>query len=251
MFESVKQGSQINAMSYLASLGISLVTHLLIFLLILSLPLIFYSPLSPYGPVVWLIDTPVLLKMIPPPPPPAASTKSEKSGAGPGRIVHKGPLAPPEKIPEGIPDPVDFPEAIGPTRLGSGEGVGITAQEPMYGSWIEGLLDKPVPKLPPPEPPAKPEPVPVVSELQESKLIYRVNPVYPEIAVHARVSGTVVLAAIIDEEGGITNLKVLSGHPMLNKAAVDAVSQWKYRPTILNGEPVSVSAVVTVVFRVQ
>ena len=91
----------------------------------------------------------------------------------------------------------------------------------------------------------------VVSELQESKLVLRVNPVYPELAIRARVSGTVVLAAIIDEEGNVTNLKVLSGHPFLTKAAVEAVSQWKYRPTILNGEPVSVSAGVTVVFRIR
>jgi protein TonB len=93
--------------------------------------------------------------------------------------------------------------------------------------------------------------VPVVSKLQELKLLFKVDPVYPEIALHARVSGTVVLSAIIDEEGQVQNLKVLSGHPLLIQAAVDAVRRWRYRPTILNGEPVSVSSVVTVVFRIR
>jgi protein TonB len=251
MFESVRQGSQLNAMSYFTSALISLITHALIFCVMVSLPLIFYSPLSSYSPLAWVIDSPALAEKIPPPPPPSASATSRKAAARPEGIVYEGQFDPPQKIPTGIPPPADPPGPAGISRLKSGAGLGIEAQEPADGSWIADLLDEPAPELQPPEPPAKPEWVQVFSALQESKLMFKVNPVYPEIAIRARVSGTVVLSAIIDEEGSITNLKVLSGHPFLTKAAVEAVSQWKYRPTILNGEPVSVSAVVTVVFRIQ
>jgi protein TonB len=78
-----------------------------------------------------------------------------------------------------------------------------------------------------------------------------VNPVYPVIAVKARIMGTVILEAVLDEEGGISTVKVLSGHPFLADAAVQAVKQWKYSPTILNGEPVPVIATITVVFRLD
>lgn len=254
MFESVRQDVRPNAMSYFVSLLLSIVTHAVILGVAVTIPLIFYSPLNAYSPVTWLIDSPVLSKKAPPPPPPSRSTAATKPSAGTDGIIYKGPLVPPEKIPAGVPPPIDLPGLAGFNRLGPGDGwsgVGITGQTPPAGDWMADLLNKPVPELPPPEPPAKSELVHVVSELQESKLIFKVNPVYPEMAVRARVSGAVVLAAIIDEEGSVTNLKVLSGHPLLTKAALEAVRQWKYRPTILNGEPVTVSAVVTIVFKIQ
>jgi protein TonB len=81
-----------------------------------------------------------------------------------------------------------------------------------------------------------------------SKLIRRVDPVYPELAKRARVSGRVTLQVTVDEAGHVTDAKVVSGHPLLNDAAVTAVKQWKYSPTLLNGAPVPVMATVTVVF---
>jgi protein TonB len=75
-----------------------------------------------------------------------------------------------------------------------------------------------------------------------------VKPTYPALARQARIQGTVVLQAVISKEGAIENLKVLSGHPMLVPAAIDAVKQWKYKPYILNGEPVEVDTQVTVNF---
>jgi len=177
-------------------------------------------------------------------------------GEGPGseRITYIESFVPPEKIPPGIPPPDEVPEVAGtrgPRQGWEWGGPGINPHEPGDGSWIEEILNKPVAKPPTLKLPEKPDVVPVVSKVQESKLLFKVSPVYPELAVRARVSGTVVLAAIIDEEGNVQNLKVLSGHPLLTGAAVEAVRQWKYRPTILNGEPVSVSAVVTVVFRIE
>jgi protein TonB len=84
--------------------------------------------------------------------------------------------------------------------------------------------------------------------MMEGNLIYRVEPKYPPLARQARVQGSVVLRAIISRSGTIENLQVLSGHPLLTGSAVDAVKQWRYRPYILNGEPVDVETEVTVNF---
>ncbi len=77
----------------------------------------------------------------------------------------------------------------------------------------------------------------------QSFLLKRVNPVYPS---DARIQGTVVLHAIIDKVGDIARLEVVSGHPMLVPAAIDAVKQWKYKPYLLNEKPVEVDTQITV-----
>ena len=84
--------------------------------------------------------------------------------------------------------------------------------------------------------------------MMEGNLIYKVPPIYPAIAKSARVQGPVVLRAVISRTGTIENLQVLSGHPLLVRAAVEAVQQWRYRPYILNGEPVEVETQVIVNF---
>jgi len=86
------------------------------------------------------------------------------------------------------------------------------------------------------------------SSLLEGSLVRRVQPVYPYPAKMAHVQGTVVLSAIINKAGSIENLQVISGHPLLVGAAVDAVSQWRYRPYILNTEPIEVETQITVKF---
>lgn len=86
------------------------------------------------------------------------------------------------------------------------------------------------------------------SNLLEGSLMRRVQPVYPPLARSARIQGSVVLFALISKAGTIQNLRAISGHPMLIPAAVDAVSQWRYRPYILNGEPIEVETQITVNF---
>ena len=98
----------------------------------------------------------------------------------------------------------------------------------------------------PPPPPAVRHPP--TSRMMEGNLLHRVQPGYPTLARQVRVQGQVVLRAIISREGTIENLQVLSGHPMLVQAAVNAVRQWRYRPYVLNGEPVEVETQVTVNF---
>ena len=104
----------------------------------------------------------------------------------------------------------------------------------------------------PPTPPVaqKPDvaPVRMTSTILSAQLIKKVVPVYPPMARQTRVSGTVHLEGILAKDGTIRNLQVLSGHPFLVPAALDAVRQWVYRPTLLNGVPVEVIAPIDVVF---
>jgi protein TonB len=85
----------------------------------------------------------------------------------------------------------------------------------------------------------------------EAQLLSRIEPQYPTLAKLTKTEGTVRMHAIISRDGRITSLDVISGHPLLVQAALDAVRQWRYRPTMLNGEPVEVETSITVIFRLQ
>jgi len=117
------------------------------------------------------------------------------------------------------------------------------------GPGVPGSLG-PAPAPPsPPAPPATPKkPLIVDHGTQEAKLIHRVQPDYPTLARQIHLSGTVELRAIIAKDGSVINLEVVSGNPILARSAVEAVKQWRYRPTLLNGEPVEVQTFVTVKF---
>jgi TonB family protein len=95
------------------------------------------------------------------------------------------------------------------------------------------------------------EPVRVGSAVQESKLIFKVQPAYPELAIRARIEGVVSLQVDINEEGVVTAASVLEGHPLLQQAAMDAVKHWRYSTTLLNGEPVPVQTTVNVEFKLS
>jgi protein TonB len=84
--------------------------------------------------------------------------------------------------------------------------------------------------------------------VQSAKIIRQPMPVYPAIAKSAHMQGTVVLHAIIDKDGSVQELQYISGPPILMKNAMDAVRQWRYQPTLLNGEPVQVDTPISVVF---
>lgn len=95
------------------------------------------------------------------------------------------------------------------------------------------------------------QPLKMSEGVVEAQLISRVEPRYPPLALETRAQGTVRLEAIISREGRITSLVVLSGHPLLVQAALDAVRQWRYWPTMLDGGPVEVETTITVVFQLQ
>ena len=94
----------------------------------------------------------------------------------------------------------------------------------------------------------RPQPIRVNGGVQQANLISVVQPVYPPEAKRARILGVVVLEAVIDKDGTVDNLKVITGHPLLIQAAIDAVKQWRYKPTLLNGELVPVVTTVTLNF---
>ena len=104
------------------------------------------------------------------------------------------------------------------------------------------------PAPPPPPKPVNTAPVRIGGNVAAANIIQRVEPTYPPIAKTAHVSGTVVLHAIISKDGSIEQLEYQSGPPLLMKAAMDAVKQWRYKPTMLNGEPVDVDTTISVIF---
>ncbi len=101
---------------------------------------------------------------------------------------------------------------------------------------------------PPPPKPKQTGPLRVGGNVQAARIINRVQPVYPPLARQTRISGTVRLHAIIGKDGAITQLEVMNGHPLLQQSALDAVRQWRYQPTLLNGEPVEVDTTIDVIF---
>jgi protein TonB len=88
----------------------------------------------------------------------------------------------------------------------------------------------------------------IKSQLEEGQLVNRVEPIYPHIAVISGIQGQVKLHAIIGRDGRIQSLNLVSGHPLLARAALEAVEQWRYRPYVLNGEAVEVETLITVNF---
>ena len=96
----------------------------------------------------------------------------------------------------------------------------------------------------------QPQPKRVGGNVLKSKLIYRVEPVYPEEAIAADLQGVVILVATVNERGVVTDVRVIRGHPFLKQSAVDAVRQWRYSPTFINGFAVPVTATVTVSYRI-
>ncbi len=243
MFESVKLETDRGGIRYAASLLVSLVVHAVILCALVLVPLVFFNVLQAQELLTFLIEPPQ-----PPPEPPAIKPPAPIAAAA-QRPISNVQYGAPRVIPDGIPvaddtDPgpvipnfalLQIPNIDGPGQASAKSFVGLVPE---------------LPKLPEPPKPQQRTPIRVAS-LEQSKLIYKVNPAYPPLAVKAHVQGTVILEAVIDEEGGVSTLKVLSGHPLLLDAAIQAVKQWKYSPTIMNGEPVSVIATVTVVFRMN
>jgi len=98
------------------------------------------------------------------------------------------------------------------------------------------------------KPPAPQRPLAVSSGVAAGQLLSPIHPIYPEIAKRARIQGTVVIEATISRQGTIENLQVIEGPPMLRQAAIDAVAAARYRPFLLNGEPVEVQTSIHVIF---
>jgi protein TonB len=147
--------------------------------------------------------------------------------------------------------PVEAPREIAPeTGIESGVRDVVGGVEGGVVGGVTGGLVGGLEAAPPPPPPP-PAPVRVGGNIKAPTQIKRVNPVYPPIAQSARVQGVVIIEAVIGPNGLVQDAKVLRSIPLLDAAALDAVKQWQYTPTLLNGVPVPVIMTVTVNFTLQ
>jgi len=112
-----------------------------------------------------------------------------------------------------------------------------------------GLAPVGDPVAPPPQAPARKDPVRVGGVIRPPTRISYTEPVYPRLAIDSKKEGVVILEAVLDEEGAVRNVRVLRSIPLLDDAAVQAVSKWRFTPTLLNGTPVPVVMTVTVSFQ--
>jgi protein TonB len=204
---------------------------------LILIPLIYTDALPKTQLMTFLVAPP---PPPPPPPPPAAAPKVVKIQSE----VINGQLRTPTKIPDKV---QMIKEEEAPPDLGAG-GVpgGVPGGIPggSAGGVIGGIISSQanIPKV------AAPQRVRVSTGVATGLLIKKVTPNYPQLAKQARIQGTVVLQAEISKDGTIQNLQLISGHPMLAPAAIEAVRQWRYKPYLLNGEPVAVETTVQVNF---
>jgi len=196
---------------------------------------------------VW---TEVLQAPMPPPPRAPLAAQTLRKAMRPNRPEQV--LQEPTSIPAHIvPVHDELPPLSQPSFVGVPGGIdgGLpsAALDPVLQSMLRNTGPQP-PALPAPKP-APRQPIRVGGQVIAAKLVYRPTPVYPELARLTRTQGDVEFEAIIGKDGSIEQLKVVRGHPLLVKAALDAVRQWRYQPTLLNGEPVEVLTDITVTFK--
>lgn len=154
--------------------------------------------------------------------------------------------------------PVEAPrEIVEETHVdaGSDEGVPGGVEGGIPGGVVGGVVGGVLIDLPPPPPPPPPPPTPVPQapvrvggELKAPALLERVEPEYPLLAVRAQVQGVVILEAVVDRQGRVEDVHILRSIPLLDKAAIEAVRQWRYSPLLLNGKPERFVLTVTVSF---
>ena len=196
------------------------------------------------------------------PPPPLAPPPAPAGGAVPPHITHPKAklnytlqkLTTPTAIPKNVSSSSDS-DNVGETApdLGGVPG-GVSGSVPggVIGGVVGGVIGGTGTTAPPP-PAARPvqKVVRVGGNVKAPRQTYSVNPAYPSLAREAHIGGMVVVDAVIDEHGNVVQARVLSGHPLLIDAALKAVLQWKYEPTTLNGQPVSVELQVQVHFNLN
>lgn len=192
-----------------------------------------------------------LRSMLAAPAPPRAAPPKPPAAGKPHSAVAARPFSMALIAPVTIPRPVNNVEQVvrpPDLTLASGAGPPNGAADPVIG--VLGSVSAPSPPSSPPAAKVRAAngPVRVATGVAEANLIRKVRPVYPSLAKAARVQGLVEFTAIINKEGVIEHLQLLRGHPLLVQAARDAVLQWRYRPTLLNGQPVEVTTDILVNF---
>jgi protein TonB len=208
----------------------------------LIVPLMFTEALPSQQLLTFLIAP---LPPPPPSPPPVAVVKVVRQTD----VMNNGQLRTPTRIPQKV-EMIREEEAPPPMNSGVVGGVPGGIPGGQLGGVIGGIISSTptataIPKL---EPVKR---IRVSQGVTRGMVIHKVEPAYPKIALGARITGVVLLKAIIGKDGDIKELQVVSGHPMLVPAALDAVKQWRYRLYLLNGEPVEVETNITVTFQIS
>jgi len=209
--------------------------------ILVLIPLLFTEALPKTQLMTFLVAPPP-----PPPPPPPPAAAPVKIVKQVQTDIVNGQLRTPTKIPEKV-QMIKEDEAPPPVMSAAGVVGGVPGGVPggSMGGVIGGIISSTpvaVPKV------ATPQRVRVSQGVTQGLLILKIQPAYPPLARQARIQGSVLLQAEISKDGTIQNLRLISGHPMLAPAAIEAVKQWRYKPYILNGEPVAVETQVEVNF---
>jgi periplasmic protein TonB len=209
--------------------------------ILILIPLIYTEALPKAMLTTFLVPPPPP----PPPPPPAAAVPVKIKPVA--RLIHNGQMMAPTVIPKKVEmiKEEELPPDVGSVGVVGGVPGGVPGGQ--AGGVLGGIIGGTGSALPPP-PKATPSRIRVGGNVAAAKLIRQVTPVYPTIAKTAHISGTVTLHAIISKDGSIEQLEYVSGPPLLMRNAMDAVRQWRYNPTLLNGEPVEVDTTISVVF---
>jgi protein TonB len=225
--------------------ALSIAVHLLAIGAITAVPLLYVTTQLP--------DVPHMLAFVapapPPPPPPPPAPPPPKAASQPKPVPKPVPTS---SRPVPVEAPKEILQELG-ADFGSEEGVlgGIEGGVPggIVGGIVGGLVPTGVVSPPPPPPPAVDRgPVRVGGAITAPALVSRVEPEYPPLAVRAQVQGVVILEAIVDREGRVENVEILRSIPLLDRAAIAAVKQWRYSPLLLNGRPERFVLTVTVSF---
>ncbi len=223
---------------------VSIVGHGLLLAVAILLPLYFTNTLDFHA-----METTYLVAPPPPSPPPAPAPVVHVLPQ-PKHFFHSNELYAPHVIPKHIAEIKDLANA---SRAVAGVPGGVIGGVPggQLGGVLGGILGNMGHRVPPPprKVAAPHGPYRVGGRVQAPRIVREVQPAYPALAKQARIAGTVVMDCVIDAHGNVTQLKLVSGHPLLVRAAFDAVQEWKYEPTRLNGEPVAVEMHVTVHFQ--
>src|SRR5690242_11780931 len=216
---------------------LSFILEAIVVIILILIPLMFTEALPKGQLMTFLVAPPPP----PPPPPPPAAVKIVKVVE---TDIVNNQLRTPTKIPQKI--QIIKEDEAPPPSTGVVGGVPGGVPGGQMGGVIGGIISSTpvaVPKM------ATPSRIRVSQGVTAGMKIHDVSPQYPQMAKIARVQGPVVLAAVIGKDGAIQNLRVVStASPLLNQAALEAVKQWRYRPYILNGEPVEVDTTITVNF---
>jgi periplasmic protein TonB len=223
---------------------ISFVFQCLMVGVLLLMPLCFTQELPKSQLLTFLVAPPP-----PPPPPPPAAAAARVMKQIQSDLLLSGQLRTPSRIPQKV--QMIKEEEAPPVEAAGGVVGGVPGGIPggQLGGVIGGIVSSTsnlayVPKLQP----VIPQRVRVSQGVTAGLLIHKVEPPYPAIAKAARIQGEVELKAIISKDGTIEDLQLVSGHPMLVPPAIAAVKQWRYRPYLLNGQPVEVETTITVIF---